>query len=87
MFILFKSWKEIFINFIIKLSFSKYKNVVYNAILVMINRYIKIIRYLFVFIIIDAAALTELFFIEIVYRYDMFYNIVNNRDFVFISVF
>ena len=53
----------------------------------MINRYIKIIRYLFMFIIIDAAALTKLFFIKIVYRYDIFYNIVNNRDFIFISVF
>ena len=39
------------------------------------------------FIIIDIAALTKLFFIEIVYRYYMFYNIVNNRDFIFISVF
>ena len=45
------------------------------------------VRYLFIFIIIDAAALTELFFIKIVYRYDIFYNIVNDRGFVFISVF
>ena len=44
-------------NFIIELSFNKYKNVVYNAILVIINRYIKMIKYLFMFIIIDAAAL------------------------------
>ena len=53
----------------------------------MINRYIKIIKYLFMFIIIDAAALTKLFFIEIVYRYDIFYDIVNNRGFMFTSVF
>ena len=53
----------------------------------MINRYIKMIRYLFMFIIIDAAALTKLFFIEIVYHYNMFYNIVNDRDFMFINVF
>ena len=52
-----------------------------------INRYIKIIKYLFIFIIIDVVALTEIFFIKIVYRYDMFYNIVNNRDFIFINVF
>ena len=45
------------------------------------------IRYLFIFIIIDVAALAKLFFIKIIYYYDMFYNIVNNRDFVFISVF
>ena len=74
-------------NFVIELSFNKYKNVVYDAILVVINRYIKMIKYLFVFIIIDAAALTKLFFIKIVYRYDIFYDIVNDRDFVFISVF
>ena len=74
-------------NFIIKLSFNKYKNIVYNIILVMINRYIKMIKYLFMFIIIDAAALTELFFIKIIYRYDMSYNIINNRGFVFINVF
>ena len=87
LFISFKSWKEIFINFVIKLSFNKYKSVVYNAILVIINRYIKIIKYLFVFIIIDVVALTELFFVEIVCRYDIFYNIVNDRDFMFINVF
>ena len=53
----------------------------------MINRYIKIIKYLFMFIIIDAVALTKLFFVEIVYRYDMFYDIVNNRGSVFTNVF
>ena len=39
------------------------------------------------FIIIDAAALAKLFFIKIVYRYDMLYDIINNRDFMFINVF
>ena len=74
-------------NFVIELSFNKYKSVVYDVILVMINRYIKMIKYLFVFIIIDVAALTKLFFVEIVCRYDMSYNIVNDRGFVFTNVF
>ena len=52
-----------------------------------INRYIKIIKYLFVFIIIDVVTLTKLFFVEIVYRYNIFYNIVNDRGFMFTSVF
>ena len=39
------------------------------------------------FIIIDVVALTKLFFIKIVCRYNMSYDIVNDRDFVFISVF
>ena len=74
-------------NFIIELSLNKYKNVVYNVIFVIINRYIKMMRYLFMFIIIDIATLTKLFFIEIIYHCNMFYNIVNNREFVFINVF
>ena len=74
-------------NFVIELSLNKYKNIVYNVILVIINRYIKIIKYLFIFIIIDAAALTKLFFIKIIYRYDISYDIVNNRDSVFTNVF
>ena len=45
------------------------------------------IRYLFMFIIIDVVALTKLFFVEIVYHYNIFYNIVNNRGFMFINVF
>ena len=65
-------------NFVIELSFNKYKNVVYNAILVMINRYIKIIKYLFMFIIIDIVALAELFFVKIVCRYDISYDIIND---------
>ena len=74
-------------NFVIELLFNKYKNIVYNAILVVINRYIKMIRYLFMSIIIDVVALTKLFFIKIICRYNMFYNIVNNRGFVFTNVF
>ena len=79
--------KKIFINFVIKLLFNKYKNVVYDVIFMIINRYIKIIKYLLMFIIIDVVTLTELFFIEIIYRYNIFYDIVNNRDFMFINVF
>ena len=45
------------------------------------------IRYLFMFIIIDIAALTKLFFIKIIYHYDIFYNIINDRDFTFTNVF
>ena len=61
-----------FINFVIEFSFNKYKIVVYNVILVMINRYIKILKYLFMFITINIPALTKLFFIKIVYRYNVF---------------
>ena len=56
------SWKEISMNFIIDLSSSKREDVVYNAILVIVNKCTKMIKYLSVIIKIDVAKLTKLFF-------------------------
>ena len=81
------SWKEIFINFIIDLSLSKRENVVYNAILVIVDKYTKMIKYLSMIIKIDAAKLTKLFFEKIVLRFKISADIVNNKDFLFINVF
>ena len=43
-----KLGKEIIINFIINLSSTKRKKYVYNTILIIINKYIKIIKYLII---------------------------------------
>ena len=56
------SWKEISMNFIIDLSSSKRGDVVYDAILVIVDRCTKMIKYLSVIIKIDVAKLTKLFF-------------------------
>ena len=69
------------------LFLSKFKNVIYNVILIIINRFIKIIKYLFVKIMIDVVTLTKVFYNEIIYRYNMLNDIVNNRNFVFINNF
>jgi len=42
-------------NFITNLPPSKYKNIVYNIIFIVINRFIKIIKYIFIIIKIDTA--------------------------------
>ena len=55
-------WKEIFMNFIIDLSSSKRENVVYNAILLIVNKCTKMIKYLSMIIKIDVTKLTKLFF-------------------------
>ena len=74
-------------NFVIDLSFNKYKNLIYNFILIIINRFIKIMRYLSINIIIDIIALTKIFHIEIIYRYNILNDIVNNRGSIFINIF
>ena len=52
-----------------------------------VNRSIKVIKYISILSIIDIAKLTKVFHFEIVYRYNISDDIVNNRDFIFISVF
>ena len=42
-----RSWKEISMNFIIELLFNRYKNNIYNAILVVIDCYSKMTFYIF----------------------------------------
>ena len=45
-FISIRSWKKILMNFIIELLFNRYRNNIYNVILVVINRYSKIMFYI-----------------------------------------
>ena len=74
-------------NFVISLLLSKFKNVIYNVILIIINRFTKIIKYLFMKITIDVITLTKIFYNKIIYRYNILNDIVNNRDFIIINNF
>ena len=69
------------------LLLSKFKNVIYNDILIIMNRFIKMIKYLFIKITIDIVTLMKIFYNKIIYRYNMSNDIVNDRDFIFINNF
>ena len=81
------SWKEIFMNFIIDLLSKKCENVLYNTIFAIVDRCTKMIKYLSMIIKIDVAELTKLFFEQIVLRFDISADIVNDKDFLFINIF
>ena len=74
-------------DFITGLPASKFKSCVYDAILVIVDRYTKMCRYLPVTKEIDAAALAEVFFEEVVLRYGTPAGIVTDRGSVFTSAF
>ena len=74
-------------NFIINLSLSKRDKIVYDLILVIIDKYIKMIKYLLISIKIDVLKLTNVFFEEIVLHFDISADIVNDKNFLFINVF
>ncbi len=70
------SWKEITMNFIINLSFNKWKKVIYNSILVIVDHYMKMTRYLFMKKTLTVVELTKLFFEQIALRYEIFFLIL-----------
>ena len=74
-------------NFVTSLSSSKRREVVYDSILMIVDKCIKMIKYIFVIKIIDVAQLTKAFFEEIVLRFDMSDDIVSDRESVFTSAF
>ena len=74
-------------NFIMKLSSNKKRGVVYDLILIIIDRYIKMIKYVSIIKKIDVAKLTKMFFKKIVLRFNMLNEIVNDKKFVFTNAF
>ena len=80
-------WKKIFMNFVIDLSSSKRDKIVYNSILMIVDKYTKMIKYLSIIIKINVAKLTNVFFKKIVLHFDMSTSIVNDKNFLFINNF
>ena len=74
-------------NFITDLSSSKWKEVMYDSILVIVNHYIKMTRYLFTKKILTVIKLTKLFFKQIALRYEISNNIIIDKDSLFINAF
>ena len=74
-------------DFIIDLPPSKRNGAVYDAILVVVDRYTKMVQYLPVTKKINAAQLEKLVYKEIFFRYGAPDGIVTDRSSVFTSVF
>ncbi len=80
-------WKEITMNFITDLSSSKWKEVMYDSILMIVDHYTKMMHYLFMKKTLTVVKLAELFFKKIALRYKILNNIIINKDNLFISAF
>ncbi len=81
------SWKEIIMNFITDLLSSKWKKVVYDLILVIVDHYTKMTYYLSTKKTLTVVKLAKLFFEQIVLKYEILNDIVIDRDSLFISAF
>ena len=74
-------------NVLIDLSLNKHEDIVYNVILMIIDKCTRIIKYLLMIIKIDVAKLMKLLFEKIVLYFNMSADIVNDKRFLFINVF
>jgi hypothetical protein len=81
------SWQEIIMNFITNLSSSKRLNDVYDSVLVIINRYIKMTFYISVTKKIIAIELAKIIFDHVMLKYDASKDVVSNKEFVFTSAY
>lgn len=82
-----RPWKEITMDFITDLPPSERKGRVYDSILVVVDRYTKMPRYIPTNKTINAIQLEELFMKEIILRYGAPEGIVTDRGSVFTSAF
>ena len=80
-------WKKITMNFITNLSFSKWKEVVYDLIFMIVNHYMKMMHYLSMKKTLTVVKLAELFFKKIALRYEISSDIVIDRDNLFMNAF
>jgi len=80
-------WKKITMNFITDLSSSKWKEVIYDSILVIVNYYTKMMHYLSIKKTLTIIKLAKLFFKKIALRYEISSDIIINRNSLFINAF
>jgi len=80
-------WQELIIDFITNLLLSRHRGCVYNIILVIVNRYTKIVAYVLTTKKATISNIVELFFKNIIYRYSTLKGIITNYRLVFTSIF
>ncbi len=81
------SWQEIIMNFITNLLLNKRLNDVYDFVLVIINRYIKMTLYIFVTKKITIVELAKIIFDHVMFKYDVSKDVVSNKEFVFTNAY
>ena len=80
-------FQELSIDFIVNLPLSSRNGSVYNSILVVVDRYTKIARYIPCNKTYIVEKLALLFYNEIIYRYSVLNGIVSDRRLVFTSTY
>jgi hypothetical protein len=75
------------LDFIIRLPLSRFKGKVYDLILVIINKYMKIARYILIIKEINAPELIKLFILHVIKDFGIPSSMTLNKGLIFTSKF
>ena len=78
-------WNFILMNFIMNFSLLSWHDYTYNIIFMIMNQYIKMIRYFLIISIINIPELAELFIDIILKNYNLLISLITNHKFLFTS--
>ena len=78
-------WTDIALDFVVRLPKSKWRGCKYNAILIVIDCFSKMVRYILTMIQIDAIELVETLVDEIFNAHSIPVSVVSDRDITFTS--
>ena len=87
LFVLTRSWVEIFMNFITKLFVNRHENDVYDFILVIIDKYTKMFLYILVKFTWSIENLIDVLFEKVFLYFENVKSIVSNKNNLFTSDF
>ena len=69
------------------LFINKRREIIYDSILIIINYYIKMIKYIFIIKKIVIIKLIKIFFKKIILRFEILIDIINDKEFIFINIY
>ena len=74
-------------NFITRLLFNNYQNNVYNACLIIVDHFTKMVLYISIIKKIIAVDLKKIIFQKMILIYETFADIISNKNFIFMNFY
>ena len=82
-----RPWQEITLDFITGLPPSRFRGKVYDSILVIVDRYTKMARYILIIKEINVPELAKLFILHVIKDFNILSGMTSNKGLIFTSKF
>ena len=66
-------------------GYHRWNNVIHNIILIIVDYYTKMVKYILIIVKLNAIGLVDIIYWEVIFKYRVFYRIISNWGPVFIN--